>query len=349
MANPEHIEVLKQGEEVWNKWIKEIEYKLEKEGKDIDFPIADLSGIDLSNEKLKSIDLAGVDLSGSKLVGTVISNSYLSGVDLQNANCTGALFEGTELYRTDFSGSTLSDCILQFCVFAWNNLQGTKFDGARFYRCIFSNIDFSAAIGLDSTVHRSPSTLGVDCITRSKGNIPEAFLRGCGVPENFITYMKSLTMNPIEFYSCFISHSTSDAEFAERLYTDLQHNNVRCWYAPENINGGKKIYPQIDEAIRIHDKLVLILSESSINSPWVATEIKRTRKYETQEKRQRLFPISLMSYDELRDWELFDADTGTDLAAEVRSYFIPDFSNWKDHDSYKLAFDRLLRDLKATD
>ena len=55
----------------------------------------------------------------------------------------------------------------------------------------------------------------------------------------------------------------------------------------------------------------------------------------------------MMPYDELRDWELFDADSGTDLAAEVRSYFIPDFSNWKDHDSYKKAFERLLKDLKA--
>ena len=56
-----------------------------------------------------------------------------------------------------------------------------------------------------------------------------------------------------------------------------------------------------------------------------------------------------MSYDELKDWELFDADSGTDLAAEVRSYFVPDFSNWKDHDSYKKAFDKLLKDLKATE
>jgi hypothetical protein len=28
-------------------------------------------------------------------------------------------------------------------------------------------------------------------------------------------------------------------------------------------------------------------------------------------------------------------------------YFIPDFPNWKDHDSYAKAFDRLVRDLKA--
>ena len=36
-----------------------------------------------------------------------------------------------------------------------------------------------------------------------------------------------------------------------------------------------------------------------------------------------------------------------DSAHGIREYFIPDFSNWKDHDSYQSAFDRLLNDLKA--
>jgi len=27
----------------------------------------------------------------------------------------------------------------------------------------------------------------------------------------------------------------------------------------------------------------------------------------------------------------FDADTGKDSAREIREYFIPDFSNWKNH------------------
>ena len=31
----------------------------------------------------------------------------------------------------------------------------------------------------------------------------------------------------------------------------------------------------------------------------------------------------------------------------VRRNFILDFSNWKDHDAYQKAFDRLVRDLKA--
>jgi hypothetical protein len=45
----------------------------------------------------------------------------------------------------------------------------------------------------------------------------------------------------------------------------------------------------------------------------------------------------------------FDADTGKDSAREIREYFIPDFSNWKDHDSYQEAFRRLISDLKASD
>ena len=45
---------------------------------------------------------------------------------------------------------------------------------------------------------------------------------------------------------------------------------------------------------------------------------------------------------------LCDADTGKDSAPEIREYFIPDFSNWKDHDSYQKAFERLLRELRAS-
>ncbi len=74
---------------------------------------------------------------------------------------------------------------------------------------------------------------------------------------------------PIEFYSCFISYSTKDQEFAERLHADLQAKGVRCWFAPHDMKGGRKLHEQIDEAIRLHDKLLLILSEHSMSSNWV--------------------------------------------------------------------------------
>ena len=46
-------------------------------------------------------------------------------------------------------------------------------------------------------------------------------------------------------------------------------------------------------------------------------------------------------------WKLFDADEREDLATEIRKYYIPDFSEWKNHDSYQKEFEKLLRDLRA--
>jgi hypothetical protein len=53
-----------------------------------------------------------------------------------------------------------------------------------------------------------------------------------------------------------------------------------------------------------------------------------------------------VDYEAIKQWECFDGGTGKDSAMEIREYFIPDFSNWKSHDAYQQAFDRLLRDLK---
>ena len=57
--------------------------------------------------------------------------------------------------------------------------------------------------------------------------------------------------------------------------------------------------------------------------------------------------IVFVAFERLHDWECFDGDTGKDSAREIREYLIPDFSNWKDHDSYQTAFQRLVGDLKA--
>jgi TIR domain len=147
----------------------------------------------------------------------------------------------------------------------------------------------------------SAVSVGIDTIYKSRGKIPEKFLRGCGVPDEFVAYIGSMVGRPIEFYSCFISYSTLDQEFAERLYNDLQGNGVRCWFAPHDIKGGRKIHEQIDEAIRLHDRLLLILSENNVNSEWVKTEIAKARKREVKEGRRVLFPVRLVEFEAMRD------------------------------------------------
>ena len=80
-------------------------------------------------------------------------------------------------------------------------------------------------------------------------------------------------MQPIQFYSCFISYSSKDQGFADRLYADLQNKGVRCWFAPEDLKIGDRFRDRIDESIRLHDKLLLILSENSVSSQWVGDEV----------------------------------------------------------------------------
>jgi hypothetical protein len=127
----------------------------------------------------------------------------------------------------------------------------------------------------------------------------------------------------------------------------MREAHLRVWFASEDIQGGKKLEEQIETAIRVYDKLLVVLSEASLQSEWVITELRKARRVERQTGKRKLFPLRLVNFATLSDWECFDADTGKDLAVELREYFIPDFSNWKDHDQFEAAFDRLLRDLKA--
>jgi uncharacterized protein YjbI with pentapeptide repeats len=326
MADPKHVAMLRAGIREWNEWRAEnrviapdLRYVALTDLSGADFIDADLVGAKLSHSNLSDANLSGADLRGSNL-----SRTWLRGASLCGANLTWADFTEAHMEGTDVSEAIVG---------------GTNFTGN----------DLSSSRGLETAKHWGPSVIDLGTIYLSKGAIPEMFLRGCGVPEDFIVYMKSLVASPIEFYSCFISYSTKDQDFADRLYADLQNKGVRCWFAPHDVQGGKKLHEQIDEAIRLHDKLLLILSPHSMASEWVKTEIAKARKRELRDQRRVLFPIRLAPFETLRDWECFDADTGKDSAREIREYFIPDFSHWKNHDSYQEAFQRLLSDLKASD
>jgi hypothetical protein len=56
--------------------------------------------------------------------------------------------------------------------------------------------------------------------------------------------------------------------------------------------------------------------------------------------------VRLVSYEAMQSWEYIDS-SGKDLAEEIWQYFIPDFSRWKERDSYQAAMWRLVSDLKA--
>jgi hypothetical protein len=326
----DHVNILIQGVEVWNKW--------RKDNPEI---IPQLSEVDISEMQgfpngLSNINLSNAYLERTNLYGLTMENSNFEGAILYNSNC----------YGTSFKNANFRSADLELVNFSTASLEGADFLNARIGTTVFGDCNLSSAKNLDKCVHIYPSIVDHSTLAQSD-SLSLSFMRSCGLPDFIIDNISTLRNDAIIFYSCFISYSSNDEEFAKRLYSDLQNNGIRCWFAPEDMKGGKKSYDQINSAIRIHDKLLLVLSEHSIQSEWVATEIKKARIREKNEHRQVLFPISIVSQEKLRKWELFDADLGSDLAAEIRSYHIPDFSNWKNHDNYTIAFKKLIDSLRV--
>ena len=345
MANPEYVELVKKGWKAIAAWRKKHpDVGLDLSYADLmeaDLSGADLSGADLSRADLSRAGLRGANLSGANLGRANLCAAELIGTDLRGANLVEADLSWADLSRANLRGADLSWADLSRA-----NLRGADMSKARFGYTVLGDVDLSETKGLETAEHSAPSTIGVDTLLESRGKIPEKFLRGCGVPKVWIEYLPSLTGAGIEFYSCFISHSSRDGKFAKRLHERMQGEGLRVWYAPEDMKGGRKSIEQIDQAIRVYDKFLLVLSAESMKSNWVRTEIKLARKREKAQKRQILFPIRLVSFKAIRDWECFDSDAGRDLAEDVREYHIPDFSDWKNQDPFEKAFKELLRDLR---
>ena len=223
---------------------------------------------------------AGASLGGADLRGANLHGASLGGANLRGANLHGASLGGADLSGANLSGASLS---------------GADLGEAVCRATIFADVDFSEVNGLDKIKHEGPSTIGIDTLFRSRGRIPEAFLRGCGVPEVLIAYLPSLigAMSPIQFYSCFISYSSQDRDFADRLYADLQAKGIRCWLDHEHLKIGDEIRDVIEVNIRVHDKLLLVLSAHSVASEWVRNEVETALEKERRQKRPVLFPIRL--------------------------------------------------------
>lgn len=309
--------------------------------------------MDLSGAEITDLYLRGAYLYDADLKNVTFTRCHLRWADFDGADCRKAKFDETslknanftraDLREADFEGSDLEGTVFKDC-----ELSGANFAHADIVLTVFLGVDLSETCGLDTAVQAAYSYIGIDTIYASKGQIPESFLLGCGVPENFITQIPSLigAESGIQFHSCFISYSSKDTEFAKRLYGKMREVGRRVWFAPEDMEGGKKLHEQIETAIRLHDKLLIVLSEASLRSDWVATELRKAFKSERKEGRRKLFPLRLVDMETIREWECFDADSGKDLASELREYFIPDFSQWKDHDSFESAFNRLNQDLR---
>jgi len=364
MANKEQLERLLAGVEGWNKWRMENPHaKIDLREANLKgsnllgvvLRAADLFGVNLWEANLGEANLIGArlgeadlreaNLGGADLRKAILFRADLNGADLSRSNLSEADLSGTDLIGVDFNSADLSEADLSGAFLSGALLGGANFTGAFFENTTLGIIDFSKTKGLDEIKHLGPSPISTRTLELFKGKIPEQFLRGCGLSDWEIEAAKlyqpglsadqvtSITDNvcqfragnSIQYYSCFISYSSKDEEFAKRLHNDLQNKGVRCWFAPEDLKIGDKFRGRIDDAIRVHDKLLIVLSEYSINSTWVEKEVETAFEKEHKIGITVLFPIRL-------DDGVIKTDQA--WAADIRrTRHIGDFSNWKDKGS----------------
>lgn len=357
MANPEHLKIIKQGVKAWNEWREKNRFlrpdlsqvNLSKANlSNVNLEYANLSKANLSKTNLTEANLTYANLAEVNLTESILNGANLSYADLFLAKLTGAILTWTKLYKVILNGANLTGANLRGANLEFANLRGAilirttlaqaNFENVYMGYTTFASTNLNRIKNLEKCNHFSKSNFDISTLTES-GKLPLPFLRGIGLSDSMIDYLLSLVgEGAIQFYSCFISYSSKDEDFAKRLHVDLQDNGIRCWFAPEDMKIGDKIRQTIDQSIKMYDKLLLILSKESINSTWVEKEVETAFDKENKTGKTVLFPIR------------FDnAVMETDLAwaADIRrTRHIGDFRNWKNPDDYKKSFDRLLKDLK---
>jgi hypothetical protein len=335
MANPEHLKILKEGIRVWNQWANgNPRIRPDLSG-------ADLQGINTSDWLLRGANLTETNLSGAKLLRADLRETDLKRTNLEYAHLAFADLTAARLNRTDFTHASL-----------WGaNLSETYIDGALFHRTelCFTIIAFTSlktVEGLDTCVHTAPCSIDYRTLHDS-GPLPDVFLKGIGLPDDYIDYLRVAWCNPIEFFSCFISYSHADKSFARRLHDTLQGRGIRCWLDEHEILPGQKIHRVVDEALRLHDKVLLCASESSLKSWWVDHELQKALMKEERLSKERgcdtlaIIPLNLDGFMFREDWQDWKKDVLISRAA-------PDFTDWKkDDDKFNEQVEKVIKALRA--
>lgn len=345
--------------------------------KNSDLSCANLDGADLHEANFyganlictnlggsRGANLSGASsLSGSNLTRAEVSGD-LTGMDLTICKCESTKFTDVKLNRANAGSAIFRNSIFNNVMLIGANIMGVDFSSAEFNDVdftdatvgltIFANNDLSNVKGLDNLRHRMPSTIGIDTISRSNGNIPEAFLLGCGLSdwqiENVKLFQPELSNEDItnilyrvhnlrahqaiQITPLFISYSHADSPFVDKMETYLNEKGVRFWRDIHHSTVGR-LEKQIDRAIRLNPTVLLILSNQSVKSDWVEHEARLARKLEQETGRDILCPIALDESWKTCRWP-------ERLREQITEYNILDFSDWDNEDTFRRMFGRLI-------
>ena len=353
MANEEQVKRLLQGVQGWNAW------REQNPALTIDLRGANLKGANLKSANLEKADLGGAWLHGADLRGAVLMDAVLDGADLDEADLRGANFWGADLRgaylkKANLLGADLIEAGLEQVDFMQANLKEADLGEAVLNATVLGDIDLSHTSGLGDIHHNGPSPISTSSLERSKGEIPQEFLRGCGLSdweiESAKLYQPGLSETEvfdilyriyalrkdrgIQINPVFISYSQKDEAFVDELEQHLDRLGIRFWRDIHDATSGR-LEKVVYRAIRQNPIVLLVLSENSVKSDWVEHEARLAGEWEQELGRSVLCPVALDAAWKTCRWPLI-------LREQIMQYSLQDFSKWKDGREFRKTFKKLI-------
>lgn len=312
-----------------------------------------LAHADLSGANMRYSDFTDVDFTGATLNAAWLLDCWFMRVKMSDADLTGVDLTLASLPQADLSGANMSSAILYETDLRETKLYRTNFTSAFFTKTnmtgasmawtLLANVDLRLVEGLETVQHDGPSTIGIDTLYRSQGDISEQFLHAIGAPVSFAEWMRSHTGFARRRSSCILMSAGIDRVFAEHLHRDLRRYDIDCWLAPDAWTISDTHSHHLDPVIHFYERLLLVVSERSMSQRWIKQAIQQARireGYEGDASPVVLFPICL---DQV-------AMTNTQLWGSQQREIphLTFFEHWHSPSVYQHALNQLLLHMKAS-
>ena len=375
MAREELVEIVREGRRAVARWRRDNPDAV-LDLVDVDLSGADLAGVNFRHSQLVGADLSAARLNEANLFEADLTRANLTGAKLSRANLAGAsLFRATlrevrgtnvDLSRCNLQGADLTDAVLSASSLVDADLRESDLSGAALVEVDFShadldrttldrvccgwltwnNVDLSRTIGLESLTHLGPGSIGLDTLERSGARIPQAFLQGNGVSQEWIENYLAVDEPVAASDVYFIVHGEEDEPFASKLHNTLQKHGVRCWLDSRRDADDAGVTGLVPaRGIRVWDRVLVCATRATLSADWMGPLIESVYRREEAIKQQTGDSVLLMWPLNL-DGFLLGGGWKHDAAPEVAGRLLADFTGWrrnktKFHSELKKLIERL--------
>ncbi|MBT99325.1 MAG: hypothetical protein CL902_11980 [Dehalococcoidia bacterium] len=288
---------------------------------------ADLKGANIAFSNLSYVDLERADLSGTDLSQTDLSWANLSGANLRNARLIGANLDMADLSGADLQGAVIINA----------KMSSTSLSRAICGLTTISNCDLTGVIGLGEIKHAGPSMIGLDTISRSKGQVDARFLEGAGVPQLLVEAQDALRNSMATYKRVLLVGSVNDGDFADKIKTALAEAQVPSWVISaddeESLTSGST---NLDSAV-YYDRVILLCTVASLENPLTSRNFSSLVSNPGPTVRDSIITVAT-------DDMFFQREDR--LCAGLREGKVVDFRGWDDEVRFKESLSSLIREFE---